>query len=263
MTEAQTLTIHDATLAYSDQGQGPLVLNAHGLTTSRAVNARLGLTRNFEPVAERARLISYDARGHGQSSGRPNPDDYTWLALARDLLALADHFSKDAPVSGIGLSMGTGTLLHAAVARPERFERLVLTAPPTAWETRVILGKMYEKLATMVETSDLATLTKVFTTGLRTPIFFDVPEYPPMPDVPRSLLPAVLRGAGRSDLPARESLSTLRMPTLILAWDTDPSHPLSTARALAELIPNAQLHVSTTSADIRTWGERAAAFLHS
>jgi len=262
MTESQTLTIHGATLAYSSQGEGPVVLEAHGMTTSRTVNARLGLA-NLAPVAARARLISYDARGHGESSGGPDPDEYTWFSLARDMLALADHFSKDAPVSAIGLSMGTGSLLHAAVAQPERFARLVLTAPPTAWETRAAQRVMYEKLASLVETSDPATLTKIFTSGLRAPIFFDVPEYPPMPDVARSLLPAVLRGAGRSDLPARESLRILQQPTLILAWDTDPSHPLSTAHALAELMPHAQLHVSSTSADIRTWGARAAAFLHS
>lgn len=78
------------------------------------------------------RLISYDARGHGETSRTAAAEDYTWAALALDLLALADHFSPDSPVCGIGSSMGTGTLAHAGVQRPDRFERLVLSAPPTA-----------------------------------------------------------------------------------------------------------------------------------
>jgi hypothetical protein len=43
----------------------------------------------------------------------------------------------------------------------------------------------------------------------------------------------VLRGAGASDLPPPQVIEKLEMPVLILAWDTDPGHPLSTAEDLA------------------------------
>jgi pimeloyl-ACP methyl ester carboxylesterase len=49
-------------------------------------------------------------------------------------------------------------------------------------------------------------------------------------------------------------------PVLILAWDTDTGHPVSTAQKLADLLPKAELHISHTLADVRTWGDRAAAF---
>jgi len=41
--------------------------------------------------------------------------------------------------------MGTGTVLHAVVKAPGRFERLVLTAPPTTWEARAAQAEIYER----------------------------------------------------------------------------------------------------------------------
>jgi len=207
------------------------------------------------------RLISYDARGHGESAGSGDPADYTWAALATDLLAFADHFSPGDPVSAIGSSMGTGTLIHAAVRRPERFDRLVLTAPPTAWATRADQAAGYELMAQAVEGTDAATLAQMFAQAPPPPIFADVPGFPPPPDIRSHLLATVFRGAGCADLPPLESLAALTQPTLILAWDTDPGHPVSTAQKLAQVLPYVELHISETFADIQTWGDRAARFL--
>jgi pimeloyl-ACP methyl ester carboxylesterase len=157
--------------------------------------------------------------------------------------------------------MGTGTLLHAALKHPERFERLILTAPPTAWETRLPQVRIYQQLAETVETSTPEELEKFFKNSLSPPIFQDVPGYPSPPDVARALLPSAFRGAALSDLPEPDRLRSLNHPALILAWAGDPGHPESTAKKLAKLLPNAQVHISTTSQDIRSWGTRAARFL--
>ena len=50
-------------------------------------------------------------------------------------------------------------------------------------------------------------------------------------------------------------------PALILAWRGDPSHPLSTAERLAELLPNAELHVADSDDDIRAWPVRIREYL--
>ncbi|MDD2858425.1 MAG: hypothetical protein PHU75_07070, partial [Candidatus Nanopelagicales bacterium] len=96
------LEVRGARLAFTDDGAGSVVLNAHGLTSSRANNRRMGLPDFGATVGRSHRVISYDARGHGESAGTDAPDDYTWAALAQDLLALADVLSPDAPVSVIG-----------------------------------------------------------------------------------------------------------------------------------------------------------------
>src|ERR1700735_1056332 len=271
--------------AYMDIGRGPLVLDAHGLTSSRANNRRMELPDFSCLTAAGRRLISFDARGHGETSGTRDPEDYVWAALAQDLLAFAEHFSPCSPVSAIGSSMGTGTIINAAAGHPDRFDRLVLTAPPTAWETRAGQADMYRIMADTVEKTDPDTLATLVSQAPIPPIFADVPGFPPTPRPPRvsqpppppifadvpgfpptpdikpELQPTVFRGAGRSDLPPLESLTTLTQPTLILAWTGDPGHPVSTAEKLASTLPNAELHVSDSHADLLTWGGRAAAFL--
>ena len=114
-----TLPAMNATLDYDVSGAGPTIIQLHGLTSSRARDAGLGLDLSCRAVGNR--VIRYDARGHGASTGDDDPRSYTWSALALDLLALMDAESPSEAVHGVGQSMGTATLLHAALARPDRF----------------------------------------------------------------------------------------------------------------------------------------------
>lgn len=93
----------------------------------------------------------------------------------------------------------------------------------------------------------------------RPAVVADVPDLPPTPA--ERLLPAILRGLAASDLPSPGDVAALRQPTLVLGWPGDPGHPLSTAETLAQVLPRAELHVSRTGSDIRTWGSRIAAYL--
>jgi pimeloyl-ACP methyl ester carboxylesterase len=157
--------------------------------------------------------------------------------------------------------MGTGTVLHAATQQPDRFDRLVLTAPPTAWETRAGQSGMYRMMADTVESSDPAILQAMMSRAPVPAIFEGVEGYPPPPDVAHEVLPAVFRGAALSDLPPIDAIAALRHPTLIIAWAGDPGHPVSTAEKLAEAMPNATLHVSNSFSDVQRWGELARGFL--
>ncbi len=254
------LEVDGATLAYDDTGEGGPVLYAHGMLLSRAEETRLGFT-DWSPLTAVRRLVRYDARGHGRSTGRPRSADYTWSHLAGDLLAMLDRVAPGARADCVGASMGCGVLLTAAVRAPERFGRLVLVIPPTAWETRAALAANYAAGAALVEAEGRDAFVRLLTVSPRPPLFAGAPSYPPVPDVTEELLPSVLRGAADSDLPDPEALRALTQPVLILAWDTDPSHPVSTTERLAELLPNAEAHVSRTLTDVETWGSRAATFL--
>jgi len=118
-------------VALSDEGGHPIV-QLHGLTSSRAHDRVLNL--DLGRGLSGTRLLRYDARGHGRSTGRKVPEDYQWQSLADDLLRLLDHWFPGERVHGVGPSMGTGTLLHAASREPDRFTGLTLMVPPTAWE---------------------------------------------------------------------------------------------------------------------------------
>jgi pimeloyl-ACP methyl ester carboxylesterase len=250
----------DADLAYHLEGAGPLVGQSHGLFFSRAAEDAVDLM-DRQPLLDERRLLRYDARGHGRSGGAQDPSSYTWDALADDLIAVADAVRDGEPVDWIGQSMGTGTLLHAAVRSPERFRRLVLQIPPTTGETREMARDMYRQSAGFVETQGKDAWVRGMQQFGVPEIFADVPNYRYDADVRGEMLPSVLRGAALTDLPPTEALEKLTHPTLILAWESDPVHPVSTAEYLVKTLPNARLHVSSTSADVRTWPARTAQFL--
>jgi 3-oxoadipate enol-lactonase len=246
-------------IAYDDAGSGPLVVRLHGLTGSRAAD---GATGGFDVgpfVRAGRRVVRYDARGHGRSGGGTDESEYAWPNLACDLLTFLDVLGATEATSGIGGSMGTATLLHAATIAPERFDRLVLTCPPTAWASRAAQADVYRAGATFAERNGKA----AFVAGMRAlpppPVLAELPEAPV--DIDEALLPSVLRGAASSDLPEPEAIAGIRLPTLVLAWDGDPGHPVSTAERLHALIPGSELHVARTPDELRTWGERAARFL--
>lgn len=254
-----------AVLAYDVTGPGvlrPMLVTAHGLTSSRANEDATGVF-DWSPVVASGRTVArFDARGHGASTGRAQPEDWHWPDLAADLLAITDAVSPDQPVDGLGVSMGSGTLLWAAVTHPQRFHRLVLVIPPTAWSTRAAQAELYEQNAAFIEERG----KDAWIRGMAA-----LPPHPileaggwargPDADVAEELLPTVFRGAAGTDLPGEDELAALKQEVLLLPWAEDPGHPVSTAERLAELLPNARLEVATTPEDIRGWGPRIAAFL--
>lgn len=247
-------------LVYEDEGEGEPVVQLHGLTSSRARDRLLGMDLVADLTGRRR--IRYDARGHGHSTGPRTPAAYAWPRLADDLLALLDHLVPDEPVHGVGQSMGTGTLLYAALRRPERFASLSLALPPTAWAVRQARRRVYLGSAELLERRGLAYWAALDQRLAQPPAVS--PNRPAtLPDVAEELLPTVYRGAAVTDLPPLDTLAQLRVPTLLLAWVDDPAHPLSTARALAETLPASSLVVASTPEDVARWPGLLSAHLSS
>lgn len=232
----------------SDEGGRPVV-QLHGLTSSRYRDRVLDL--DLGRGLSGTRLLRYDARGHGHSSGRAVPEDHTWPNLADDLLRLLDHWFPGERVHGVGPSMGTGTLLHAAVRDPDRFSGFTLLLPPTAWETRPARADEYRRSAALVEEHGLEAFVAAGRDAPRPPATVGTPET--RPEVAERILPSVFHGAALSDLPAPEEIAALDIPATVLAWVDDPAHPVSTAEALAGLLPQATFAVATTPADVAGW----------
>jgi 3-oxoadipate enol-lactonase len=234
--------------AFSDEG-GRAVVQLHGLTSSRSRDRVLDL--DLGRGLSDTRLLRYDARGHGHSTGRALPQDYTWPSLADDLLRLLDHWFPGEQVHGVGPSMGTGTLMHAAVRAPERFSGFTLLLPPTAWDTRTEQAGEYRRMAALVEAGRLQEMLQEGRAAPRPPAAGGHEDT--VPHIREELLPSVLRGAALSDLPDPEALAVLDQPTTILAWVGDPAHPVSTAEALVDLMPRATLEVARTADDVARW----------
>lgn len=251
-------------LAYDVAGQGRGVVWGHGLSSSRANEDAEPLV-NWVDLGDIAKVLRYDARGHGQSDLSDEPAGYGWDALALDQLDLASQVGFDRYVAG-GASMGCGTALHAALAAPERVEALVLVIPPTAWETRRERAGIWADVATSIERNGVEPFLASTSTLPEPNPFVGRPDRRARYEAhiratePRRLA-TVFRGAATADLPDRDAVATIRVPTLILAWSGDAAHPVSTAERLAELMPQAQMAVADTHDQLATWTARLRAFL--
>jgi len=243
-----------------DDGAGLPFLWGHGLVSSMEEEDRF-IVMDFGRLARRHRVIRWDARGHGRSKGVPIPDDYRWDNLGRDLLALADELGIDQFVAG-GVSMGAAAALHAAVQAPRRVVGLVLMLAPTAYDTREEQADLYRAGAILIERIGVDAYVESLRNLPAPEILADFGErFVPIPRVSGELLPAVLRGAGSSDLPSAESVRTITAPALLLPWVGDHGHPMSTSERLLELLPNVQIHVAHHLRDVGTWTDRIDSFL--
>jgi pimeloyl-ACP methyl ester carboxylesterase len=249
------LDLGGAAISYDITGdRGPLAVQLHGLTSSRSRDAQLGLDLGRALVGHR--VLRYDARGHGLSTGNADAAAYGWDRLADDLLRLLDEVAPGERVHGVGPSMGTGTLLHAAVRDPARFASLTLVVPPTAWGTRLAQADTYRRNAGVVEREGIDALVELGSSAPVPPASLEAPDS--YPAVAAPLLPTVLRGAASTDLPSVAELRGLLAPTLVLAWVGDPAHPLSTAERLREVIPGSILSIARSPHEVLGWAGRFA-----
>jgi pimeloyl-ACP methyl ester carboxylesterase len=242
-----------------------VLLWSHGLLHPMALEERTPLREFFDAIRG-WRVVRYDARGHGGSAGGRSDAANRWDELGADLLDLADAL-EIARFAAAGASMGVAASLYAALRAPERIAALVLVIPPTAWETRPAQAGLYGGMAQLLEEKGSDALAEAVEQELRkqpvAPGFEPAQEalYEALRGWDPPALVHVLRGAAESDLPDRERLAEIRAPALVVAVRDDPGHPLSTAEALTERLPRAQLRVVETLAEVDEIQETTTRFL--
>jgi 3-oxoadipate enol-lactonase len=93
-------------------------------------------------LADRYRVISWDARGHGHTEydGRP----FTMWDNARDLIALLDALGIPRAVVG-GHSRGGFVALSAALLAPDRVAGLVLIDSGSGGQDQQALGRLLQQ----------------------------------------------------------------------------------------------------------------------
>ncbi|HVF31502.1 MAG TPA: alpha/beta fold hydrolase [Acidimicrobiales bacterium] len=242
-------------------GTGRPFVWAHGLTSSIAAERDTGIFR-WEDVPG-IDVIRYDARGHGRSPAGASPEDHQWSRLADDLVAVADACSAESFVAG-GASMGCATALYAALREPARVQSLVLAIAPTAWETRATQTEAYLKSVGYLEANGLDAFLEASRKLPPQPAWTAANRevrYRHLAGADPAALALALRGAAQSNLPPRDEVATIGVPALLLAWDGDPGHPLSTAESLHELLGASELLVARSPDDVAAWPQAVAEFL--
>ena len=231
---------------YRDEEGGFPLLFAHGLMGSIAQQDAL---HDTGPWRAAHRVVTYDARGHGLSAHTADPDDYSWAALANDMRSLIAHLGLTRAHLGGG-SMGAGTSLMLALAHPELVESLLLVLPPPVGDDLEGPRQMFMLLADTIESLGLDAAVELVT---QVPQMQEMKARAPQRyalfrDGFLALNPvgivAAIRGLFAGGQIPIARLSEITAPTLIVAHDGDPIHPLTSAQVLAWGLPNARLWVA-------------------
>jgi pimeloyl-ACP methyl ester carboxylesterase len=121
MSVMSWLETEDGRLAYRDTGSGdPLVLLHGGFLDHRMWQPQLSA------FASHCRVIALDARGHGGSDNATRP-----FRSTDDVAALLRHLDLG-PTVLVGLSMGGGTAVDAALEHPDLVRALVVSGVGTS-----------------------------------------------------------------------------------------------------------------------------------
>lgn len=226
-----------ARIAYDDAGDGPVILFSPCLGGSRAIWAPL-ITR----LAGSYRCLAYDLRGQGDSTVTPGP--YTMAGLAADALELLDRLEIERCVFA-GVSMGGMVAQHLALRAPQRLSALILAdtaggfdaAGRGAWDERIAFLQ-HNGLAPLVETM----MGRWFSAAFR------ASEPEAVAAIAAAFAATDVAGYQASCAAIRDHnvlsrLGEIRLPTLVVCGEHDPSTPLPLSQALAAGIPGARLEV--------------------
>ncbi len=239
-------------------GEGaPLVL-CHGLTATRrsVVHGSRRLERRGFAV------VSYDARGHGESDPAPVGLGYGYPELTDDLGAVIENRAGEGPVFLAGHSMGAHTAIAFSLRHPERVAGLIAIGPTYtgtrapltadsagngAWVNEESLV-YWDGLAEALENNGIDGFVDYIGRAqeIGSPWRDSVLRFTRERMERHRDLDAIvraLREVPRSQPFDLAELGSLDVPALIVAsHDTaDPGHPYAIAAEYAELIPAARL----------------------
>jgi pimeloyl-ACP methyl ester carboxylesterase len=238
-------------------GEGAPVVLAHGLTATR----RNVVQGSRHLLGRGRRLISYDARGHGESSAAADPDRYEYADLAGDLAAVLDAQGLARAVVA-GSSMGAATAARFALEHPERVEALVLITP--AYRGPGQLGAEalahWDGLAAalaagdveaFVDASGASDLPERWREPARLATRQRIERHRDLGAVARALH-VVPRSRAFAGL---DELERLELPALVIGTrdEADPGHPLATAEEYARRLPQGKLLVEAPGDTPLAW----------
>jgi 3-oxoadipate enol-lactonase len=221
-------------LFYTVEGKdgAPFLMLSNSLgTTHRMWDAQIAA------FAAKFRVVRYDRRGHGQSSSPPGP--YSLEDLGNDALAIMDAAGAK-KVHWCGLSMGGMTGLWLAANHPDRIDKLVVSSaatfmpPPELWNGRIKTAqdKGMEVLAA-------PTMQRWFTAD------FIRSSQDKVAVIRGQFLETTVDGfsgcaAAMRDMDLRESVKTIKAPTLVIVGSDDQGTTPAEAGIIVNRVPDSR-----------------------
>jgi 3-oxoadipate enol-lactonase len=226
-------------------GEGQPIVLCHGITATRRYV--LHGSRALERAGHR--VVSYDARGHGESDPAPAGRGYGYPELRGDLEEVVAAMVGEERFVLAGHSMGAHTAVAYALRHPERLAGLVVIGPVYLGEITAETLAYWDGLAdALAEDGIDGFLAYIDHEQEIDPGWRDsVLRFTRERMLQHRRLDAVvgaLREVPRSrPFDSLTELASLETPALVVAShdDADPGHPLHVAEAYAEHLPRARL----------------------
>ncbi len=231
---------------YEDRGAGLPFVFQHGL------GGDTGQILGVFPPPLPLRLLTLDSRGHGETRPLGPPEQLRFDRFGDDLLAWMDALGLEQAVVG-GISMGAGLALNFALRYPRRVRALVLARP--AWLEQPLPANLqvYPRIAALIRTYGVLEGRARFAQSAEYQALLHshpagasslIKQF----ERERAMETAAILERLPGDAPnrSREAWGGIRVPTLVLANERDPVHPLEYGQALAAAIPGARLERITS-----------------
>jgi pimeloyl-ACP methyl ester carboxylesterase len=231
------MEVEGASLRVRSAGEGPAVVLVHGWALDLDMwQAQIDL------LAHRYRVLAFDRRGFGRSSGVPSIQQDV-----DDIDRLLRSFAISR-VAIVGMSQGARVALRWALKHPEQALCLVLDGPPAeGWsqslDTREIPIDDYRR---RVRSEGLDAFRGMWLQHPFMQLRTSAPQAHQLVREMASRYPA--RDLLMGELPqlpllSERDLMRLNVPTLVLSGECDSAQRRSSASELARALPDAQLKV--------------------
>jgi pimeloyl-ACP methyl ester carboxylesterase len=226
-------------------GDGPPIVLLHGITASRRYVV------HGSKVLPRAghRTVSYDARGHGESSPAPEGSGYAYPELVADLGAVIDAQAGEGRPVIAGHSMGAHTVVAYALEHAEELAGIVVIGPsfnglPPSEEVL----RQWGELADGLEQGGVEGFLRAYEDQGLNPEWRDTliritRERLETHRHPEAVADALREAPGSLPFEDMAELEFLDVPALVVAShdEADPGHPHAVAEEYVRLLPRARL----------------------
>jgi 3-oxoadipate enol-lactonase len=237
--------VRDIEVEYRLEGpaDAPVVMASHSLA------ADLGMWEPQRPALGAFRLLRYDSRGHGGTTATAGA--YHFDQLADDALGLLDALGI-AEVHFVGLSMGGMVGMSLGIRHPQRLKSLVLA--DTMCEVDDAYRRLCDERIRNARANGMGPLVEPTIARWFTP-----PTVAANPAILDEIRGAIARTPVDGYVGCNEALKTLdyrgrlgsiRLPSLVIVGEDDPSTPVAASRVIVDGIPGAQLVVVPQAAHL-------------
>lgn len=227
-------------------GEGPPVVLCHGLTATRRTVV------HGSRLLERAghTVVSYDARGHGESDPAPAGQGYGYPDLVDDLESVLSKALGERRAVLVGHSMGAHTALACALRSPERIAGLVAIGPVYDGSPADEESLLYwDGLAGALEGEgvdgfvDYIDRHQAVDSAWRDSVLRFTRERMLRHRHLGAIVEALRQVPRSRPFGGLEELRGIEIPALVVAShdDADPGHPYAIAAAYAEQLPRVRL----------------------